>query len=366
MSDTPNPPRKIIHIDMDAFFASIEQRDNPDLRGKPVAVGGSEARGVVAAASYEARKFGVRSAMPSVTAKRLCPHLIFTRARFDVYKEVSNQIRAIFLDYTELVEPLSLDEAYLDVTINHKNMRSATLIAEEIRQRIFETTQLTASAGVSYNKFIAKMASDVNKPNGIKVIKPDEAEVFLLELPIERFYGIGKVTAKKMKSIGIHKGEDLIKLTKAELSKRFGKAGAWYFHIVRGEDDRIVNPNRIRKSIGAEETFSQDLDDIEDMKAALLPLAEDILRYATKSENFGKTLTLKLKTPDFQTFTRSKTFLRELKSIAEILPIAYELLNSGLEATEGKVRLLGLSFSHLSKQELQNNSGAGMQLEMDF
>ncbi len=358
--------RKIIHIDMDAFFASIEQRDNPALRGKPVAVGGSELRGVVAAASYEARKFGVRSAMPSVTAKRLCPDLIFTRGRFDAYQAVSKQIRAIFLDYTDLVEPLSLDEAYLDVTENHKKMASATLIAEEIRQRIFETTQLTASAGVSFNKFIAKVASDVNKPNGITVIRPHEAEAFLNKLPIERFYGIGKVTAKKMKAMGIHSGEDLKKVAKIDLQRKFGKAGSWYFHIVRGEDDRVVNPHRIRKSIGAEETFSVDLDNIEDMKAALIPLAEDILKYASRHENYGRTLTLKLKTPDFQSFTRSKTFLRELKTLGEVLQVAYELLPLGLEATQGKVRLLGLSFSHLTQQDTSNNGNTGMQLEMDF
>jgi DNA polymerase IV len=350
---------------MDAFFASIEQRDNPELQGKPVAVGGSEVRGVVAAASYEARKYGVRSAMPSVTAKRLCPQLIFTRARFDVYKEVSNQIRAIFLDYTDLVEPLSLDEAYLDVTINRKNMASATMIAEEIRQRIFETTQLTASAGVSYNKFLAKMASDVNKPNGIKVIKPNEAQDFLLELAIEKFYGIGKVTAQKMKNLGIHKGEDLMKISKEELWRRFGKAGLWYFHIVRGEDDRVVNPHRIRKTIGSENTFSQDLDNIEDMKRALVPLAEDVFKYMTRYDNFGRTLTLKLKTPDFQQFTRSKTFSKELKDLAEIIKIAEELLLSALSATDGKVRLLGLSVSQLSKQDALTQSG-GVQLEIEF
>jgi DNA polymerase-4 len=320
----------------------------------------------VAAASYEARKFGVRSAMPSVTAKRLCPDLIFTRGRFDAYRAVSNQIRTIFLEYTDLVEPLSLDEAYLDVTNNHKNIASATMIAQEIRQKIFETTQLTASAGVSFNKFIAKVASDVNKPNGITVIRPHEAEAFLNKLPIEKFYGIGKVTAKKMKNMGVHSGEDLKKVSKIDLQRKFGKAGAWYFHIVRGEDDRAVNPHRIRKSIGSEETFSIDLDNLEDMKAALIPLAEDILKYATKSENFGKTLTLKLKTPDFQTFTRSKTVSKELKKIDEILILANELLVSGLEVTGGKVRLLGLSFSHLTKQEVQTNGNSGVQLELDF
>lgn len=352
---------------MDAFFASIEQRDNPELRGKPVAVGGSSLRGVVAAASYEARKYGVRSAMPSVTAKRLCPDLIFVKGHYDAYKTVSQQIRAIFLDYTELVEPLSLDEAYLDVTENLKNMPSATIIAQEIRKRIFEDTNLTASAGVSYNKFLAKMASDVNKPNGIKVIQPNEAIVFLHQLPIGKFYGIGKVTAEKFKKMGIHNGLDLSKMSKEDLGKRFGKSGAWYYDIVRGIDERRVNPHRIRKSIGSEQTYFQDLDNIEDMKKAILPLAEDILNYAQKHNNFGKTLTLKLKTPDFQLFTRSKTVAREIKSMEELLIIAYDLLVSGLDATEGKVRLLGLSFSHLSKQqEEQNQSQGGMQLEIDF
>lgn len=351
---------------MDAFFASIEQRDNPDLRGKPIAVGGSSLRGVVAAASYEARKFGVRSAMPSVTAKRLCPELIFVKGHYDVYKSVSQQIRAIFLDYTDLVEPLSLDEAYLDVTENHKKMSSATLIAQEIRKRIFEETNLTASAGVSYNKFLAKMASDVNKPNGIKVVKPNEAIDFLHQLPIRKFYGIGKVTAEKFKKIGVHNGFDLSKCNKEDLIKKFGKSGAWYYDIVRGIDERKVNPHRIRKSIGSEQTYFQDLEDIEAMKKALVPLAEDIYKYAEKNNNFGRTITLKLKTPDFQLFTRSKTLPREVKKLDELLQIAYELLPLGLEATEGKVRLLGLSYSHLSKQEEQNQAQGGIQLELDF
>lgn len=351
---------------MDAFFASIEQRDNPELRGKPVAVGGSSLRGVVAAASYEARKYGVRSAMPSVTAKRLCPDLIFVKGHYEVYKNVSQQIRAIFLEYTDLVEPLSLDEAYLDVTNNLKNMPSATLIAEEIRKRIFETTQLTASAGVSYNKFLAKIASDVNKPNGIKVIKPNEAISFLHQLPIGKFYGIGKVTAEKFKKIGVHNGYDLSLLSKESLTKKFGKSGAWYYEIVRGNDNRQVNPHRIRKSIGSEQTYFEDLEDIEAMKNALIPLAEDILSYAEKSNNFGKTVTLKLKTPDFQLFTRSKTVSKEIKTLDTLLSIAYELLPAGLSATSGKVRLLGLSFSQLSQQDNMPPSTLGVQLELEF
>jgi DNA polymerase IV len=355
--------KKIIHIDMDAFFASIEQRDNPELRGKPIAVGHEGARGVVAAASYEARKYGVRSAMPSITAKRLCPHLIFTRSHFDTYKAVSQQIRAIFLEYTDLVEPLSLDEAYLDVTENTKQNPSATLIANEIRQKIFETTGLTASAGVSFNKFLAKVASDINKPNGIAIITPDLADDFLEKLAIERFYGIGKVTAQKMKNIGIHSGFDLKKLSKEDLLKRFGKTGGWYYHIVRGEDNRSVNPHRIRKSIGSEETFSEDYEDIETMKPLLLPLAEDIFNYCKKTDNYGRTLTLKAKSADFQLFTRSKTFLKELRTIEDILAMAYELLPSAIEAAK-KVRLLGLSVSNLSKEQII--SANSTQLELDL
>ena len=355
--------KKIIHIDMDAFFASIEQRDNPELRGKPIVVGYEGARGVVAAASYEARKYGVRSAMPSVTAKRLCPHLIFTRVRFDAYKVVSQQIRTIFLEYTDLVEPLSLDEAYLDVTENHKQNPSATLIANEIRQKIFEQTNLTASAGVSFNKFLAKVASDINKPNGIAVITPDLADDFLEKLAIEKFYGIGKVTAQKMKNLGIHSGFDLKKRSKEELITRFGKAGGWYYHIVRGEDNRIVNPHRIRKSIGSETTFSEDYEDIAAMKPLLLPLAEDIFKYCEKTDNYGRTLTLKAKSADFQLFTRSKTFSKELRTVEDILLMAYELLPSAVEAAK-KVRLLGLSVSNLSREQVVAIHGVQLELEL--
>lgn len=348
---------------MDAFYASIEQRDNPDLRGKPVAVGGESERGVVAAASYEARKYGVRSAMSGAMARRLCPSLIFTRPRFDAYQEVSRQIRSIFLEYTDLVEPLSLDEAYLDVTENHKQNPSATLIANEIRQRIFETTGLSASAGVSYNKFLAKIASDVNKPNGITVITQDLANDFLEKLAIEKFYGIGKVTAQKMKNLGIHSGLELKTKSKEELLRRFGKAGGWYYHIVRGEDNREVNPNRIRKSIGSEETFKEDYENIEDMKPLLIPLVEDILRHCKKSDNYGKTLTLKAKSADFQLFTRSKTFSKEIKTQEEMLLAAYDLLPSAVEAAK-KVRLLGLSVSNLSKEQMIVLSGVQLELPL--
>ena len=244
---------------MDAFYASVEQRDQPHLRDKPVAVGGGGNRGVVAAASYEARQYGVRSAMPGVRAARLCPPLIFVKPRFDIYKKVSDQIHSIFEEYTDLIEPLSLDEAFLDVTENKKNLNSATLLATEIRNRIFEETQLTASAGVSFNKFLAKIASDINKPNGQKVITPEEAIPFLDLLPVEKFFGVGKVTAKRMHKMGIRTGADLKKISELELAQRFGKAGRYYYKIVRAQDDRKVNPNRVRKSIGAERTFNEDI-----------------------------------------------------------------------------------------------------------
>ena len=353
--------RKIIHIDMDAFYASVEQRDFPELQGKPIAVGGGGMRGVVASASYEARRYGVRSAMPSVTAKRLCPELIFVKARFDVYRNDSQAIREIFLQYTDLVEPLSLDEAYLDVTDPKKGPHSATLIAEEIRNRIVEETGLTASAGVSFNKFLAKIASDINKPNGIKIILPDEAMDFLGELPVRKFHGVGKVTAEKMERMGIYKGEDLRQYSEVELVKRFGKVGSYYFHIVRAEDNRPVNPNRIRKSIGAERTFAENETSMEGMRIRLQGLVERVFQYMDKTGNFGRTVTLKMKKPDFTILTRSKTFSRELKSVTELEQAVQELLEQnwspGLE-----VRLLGVSVSNL---QLEDQFG-GVQLEFEF
>lgn len=353
--------RKIIHIDMDAFFASVEQRDNPTLRGKPVAVGGSEKRGVVAAASYEARQYGVHSAMPSSIATRLCPHLIFVKGNYEQYRKVSWQIRQIFAEYTDLIEPLSLDEAYLDVTENKKNMASATEIAKEIREKIFEQTQLTASAGVSFTKFIAKMASDHNKPNGLTVIKPSEAQDFLDKLPIGKFHGIGKVTAEKMLKLNIHNGADLRKWNEIDLIKRFGKVGKHYFHICRGQDQSPVNPNRIRKSIGAEETFFDDIHDIDEMKAQLRPIAQKVYNYMADKNNFGRTLTLKAKTPDFQIITRSKTYLHEVREFDDILRGVYELLdNHRKDITH--VRLLGISVSNLMKEQIAD----GIQLELDL
>ena len=346
---------------MDAFFASVEQHDNPALRGKPIAVGSSGKRGVVAAASYEARKYGVHSAMSSVVAARLCPHLIFVKGHFDRYQEVSSQIRAIFQEYTDLVEPLSLDEAYLDVTENKFEMASATQIAQQIRQKIEEKTGLTASAGVSFTKFLAKTASDFNKPNGLTVITPAEAPAFLDKLPIEKFHGIGKVTAEKMRKMGIKCGADLKKYEELDLVRRFGKVGRHYYRVCRGEDDSPVNPHRVRKSIGAEETFSEDIEDIEAMKAELVLIAERIFDYMKRKENYGRTLTLKAKSVDFQTFTRSKTFISELKNLDDILRGVFDLLSANVKDFK-KVRLLGLSVSNLTKEQMLD----GIQLEIDF
>ncbi len=357
-----NTNRKIIHIDMDAFFASVEQRDFPELRGKPIAVGGSGRRGVVAAASYEARKYGVRSAMPSMTAQRLCPQLIFVKHRFDVYKEVSQQIRAIFLEYTDLIEPLSLDEAYLDVSNNKINLPSGTIIAERIRKAIFERTQLTASAGISYNKFLAKIASDINKPNGIKVITPAEALDFIAQLPIEKFFGIGKVTAKKMHNMSIYNGLDLRNRSREELVTRFGKVGHHYYKISRGIDNRQVNPNRIRKSIGAERTFGEDLTHLERMKERLQPIAQRVFEYMKKTDNFGRTIHLKAKNPDFKIFNRSKTFSSEIKRAEQFYEAIFQLLEQHYEEFP-VVRLLGVSVSNLAKENIDIE---GIQLELDF
>ena len=353
--------RKIIHIDMDAFFASIEQRDNPDLRGKPVAVGGASKRGVVAAASYEARKFGVHSAMPGAIARRKCPQLIFVRHRFEVYKEVSQQIREIFFDYTDLVEPLSLDEAFLDVTQNKKNRTSAMGIAMDIRKRIKKTTELTASAGVSFNKFLAKVASDLHKPDGLSVILPEQAEAFLEELPIHKFFGIGKVTASRMKDMGIYNGADLKKFSELELVSRFGKAGRFYYRIVRAEDERPVNPNRIRKSIGAERTFSENLTDFHNMWDRLEDIAERVWMYMNKTQNYGRTITLKMKKPDFQIISRSKTFSSDLSHKKRFIEQSKQLLELHWQEA-GSVRLLGIAVSNLRFEHIEY----GIQLELNF
>ena len=352
--------RKIIHIDMDAFFASVEQRDNPALRGKPIAVGGSKMRGVVAAASYEARKYGVRSAMPSVTAKRLCPELIFVKSNFQKYREVSEQIRAIFQSYTDLVEPLSLDEAYLDVSEPKKGPASATLIATAIRAEILEVTGLTASAGVSFNKFLAKVASDVNKPDGMKVITEAEAPGFIRQLRVKDFHGVGKKGAARMERMGYRTGADLMPLTELEMATRFGKFGRRLYKIVHSLDDRPVNPHRNRKSIGAERTYSDDVDTRAVMRHKLDWLAEKIFYYMRERRNFGRTLTLKMKTPEFVIHSRSRSFGGEIRTLSALKEAAYQLLDENIEEVP-VVRLLGLSMSNLERE-----GGAGVQLLIPF
>ena len=353
--------RKIIHIDMDAFFASIEQRDNPDLKGKPVAVGSAGKRGVVAAASYEARKFGVFSAQPSSIALRNCPNLIFVKPRFEVYKKVSDQIREIFLEYTDLVEPLSLDEAYLDVTENKMRLKSATIIAKEIKAKIRSTTQLTASAGVSINKFLAKVASDQDKPDGLFVITPGQAETFVDKLPIEKFHGIGKVTAGKMHELGIKHGIDLKKLSIEELVNRFGKVGRYYYHIARAIDDRPVNPHRARKSLGAERTFEEDLLNDREIREHTDRIADILIDRMEKSKAKGKTVTLKLKYNDFEVINRSKTFGHFISDPNEIRQVSRELMQKELPAKKG-IRLIGVTISNLESDLEQGVK----QLTLDF
>ena len=350
---------------MDAFYASIEQRDNPELKGKPLAVGYGEKRGVVAAASYEARKFGVYSAMPSVVAIRKCPHLIFVSPHFDVYRSVSEQIREVFFEYTDMVEPLSLDEAFLDVTINKKNMRSATHIAKEIKQRIFEETRLTASAGVSYNKFLAKIASDYNKPNGLYVITPQKGESFIEELSINKFFGVGRVTAAKMNELGIYNGADLKKWSEIDLAHHFGKAGLAYYQYARGLDNREVEAERIRKSLGSEETFLEDISDLDEIEKELDLISHEVARRAEKRDFKAKTLTLKVKYADFTIVTRSITLNYFIESGREMLTIAMELLSRVEDIELKKVRLLGLTLKNPDADE-QELHGMPIQLEIDF
>ncbi|WP_047247033.1 DNA polymerase IV [Maribacter thermophilus] len=361
------PRRKIIHVDMDAFYASVEQLDHPELRGKPIAVGGSSKRGVVAAASYEARKFGVRSAMSSVIAQRNCPELIFVKPRFDRYREISHQIRNIFYEYTDLVEPLSLDEAYLDVTVNKKGNPSATLIAQEIRQRIFDTTGLNASAGISINKFIAKVASDVNKPNGQKTVNPEEVLQFLEDLEIRKFYGVGKVTAEKMYKLGIFTGKDLKQKTEQFLEEHFGKSGRYYYHVVRGIHTSPVKPHRIPKSVGAERTFSENLSSEIFMLERLDHIASELERRLKKSKIAGKTVTLKIKYSDFTLNTRSKTLPYYIAEKGLILETAKELLYQ--EKLQNSVRLLGISLANLNTEKdtkTQKKETVSVQLKFDF
>ena len=339
------PVRKIIHIDMDAFYASVEQRDNPELKGKPVAVGGGH-RGVVAAASYEARRFGIRSAMPSVTAKRRCPDLVFVKPRFDAYKEVSNQIRAIFADYTDLIEPLSLDEAYLDVTEDRRGLGSARAIAEDIRRRIASETGVTASAGVSYCKFIAKLASDQNKPDGLCVIPPEKGPAFVAVLPVSRFHGVGPVTAAKMQRLGIHTGADLAALSREELEAHFGSSGEWYWKIARGIDERPVRADRPYKSVSAERTFDVDLTDGQALAAELERVAGYAWARVERAAVSGRTVTLKVKFADFTIITRSKSLPAPVGGQGEFAAIGQSLLAALIPVPKG-IRLLGLGLHNL-------------------
>ena len=349
-------PRKIIHVDMDAFFASVEQRDDPALRGRPVAVGYAASRGVVAAASYEARRFGVRSAMPSSTALRKCPQLIFTPPRFEVYRAVSAQIHAVFADYTDLIEPLSLDEAYLDVTANIRGLPTASATAQEIRARILEKTGLTASAGISYNKFLAKLASDQRKPNGQFVVPPGRGEAFVEGLPVKRFHGVGPVTAEKMNRLGIETGADLKRQSLAFLQHHFGKSGAWYHGVARGEDHRPVNADRKRKSSGSETTFASDLVDAAAIEAGLDEMADDVWAWCEKAGSLGRTVTVKVKWADFRQSTRSRSFHEPVASKARLREIARLLVRSLYPPTRG-VRLVGVTLSNLEMASPGLSSG---------
>lgn len=350
--------RKIIHIDMDAFYASIEQRDYPELRGKPIAVGYDGPRGVVATASYEARRYGVHSALSSARAMRLCPHLIFKPARFDVYETVSEQIHRIFHDYTELVEPLSLDEAFLDVS----SAASATLLAREIKSRIREETGLTASAGISVNKMLAKIASDYQKPDGLFVIPPAQIDTFVAELPVEKFFGIGKVTAERMHKLGIRTGADLRRWSEQALVEQFGKVGRAYYGYARGIDDRAVEPHRIRKSLGAEETFLEDTDDRERLIVELTAICEEVWSRLTQCDFRGKTVVLKVKFEDFKQITRSKT-LPTIVDTPELLQrVAEELLDT-VDFKERKIRLIGVTVGNATTADIRPT---GIQLRLDF
>jgi len=346
----PTSHRKIIHIDMDAFYASVEQRDNPELRGKPVAVGGSAERGVVAAASYEARKFGVRSAMPSVTAKRQCPDLIFVRPRFEVYKAISLQIREVFAEHTAIIEPLSLDEAYLDVTKNIQGLPLARDVATAIRSKIKDVTGLNASAGISYNKFLAKLASDHRKPNGQYVISPEMGPAFVEALPVGKFHGIGPATSAKMNGLGIFTGKDMRSQTLEFMNANFGKAGAYYYWIARGVDERPVRANRIRKSVSAENTFSTDLTEFDAMVAELDPLIDKVWRHCEGTGNRGRTVTLKVNFADFEIITRSRSVSSPIANRGDLAHLAIDLLENATPLPKA-VRLLGILLSSLQGQD---------------
>jgi DNA polymerase-4 len=353
--------RKIIHVDMDAFYASVEQRDDPRLRGKPVAVGHAAKRGVVAAASYEARKFGVRSAMPSTTALRQCPELIFVAPRFDTYREISHQIRDIFAQYTPLIEPLSLDEAYLDVSENLRGIPSATTIAAEIRARIAEETALTASAGISYNKFLAKLASDYRKPNGQFVVTPAMGPGFVEALPVAKFHGVGPVTAEKMNKLGIYTGADLRRQSVAFLQQHFGKAGGWYHAIAHGEDDRPVVVDRPRKSSGSETTFPEDRTDPANIEAGIEAMADEVWAWCDKAQSFGHTVTVKIKYADFRQVTRSRTLQNPITSRATLREVSLVLVRSVFPVAIG-VRLVGVALSNFQNVR----QAATVQLDLEL
>jgi DNA polymerase IV len=351
--------RKIIHIDMDAFYASVEQRDDPALKGRPVAVGYPAKRGVVAAANYEARRFGVRSAMPSTTAMRKCPELVFVPPRFEVYRAVSQQIRAIFTDYTPLVEPLSLDEAYLDVTDNLKSGVTAWELAKEIRKRIYDETELTASAGISYNKFLAKLASDHQKPNGQFAIMPDEGEAFVASLPVAKFHGVGPVTAAKMRALGIETGADLRRQTLDFLRSHFGKSGIWYYELARGQDDRPVQPDRERKSSGSETTFPEDLTDPARIEAGVIAMADEVWTWCERANSRGRTVTVKIKWADFQISTRSRSMETTIETGDRLREVALDLIRSVFPPPKG-VRLVGVTLSNFRARD------AGERAELPF
>ncbi|WP_299108642.1 DNA polymerase IV [uncultured Winogradskyella sp.] len=362
------PIRKIIHVDMDAYYASVAQMDNPELKGKAIAVGGGGIRGVISAASYEARKFGVKSAMSGRLAIKLCPHLIFVKTDFARYTEISQQIRKIFYDYTDLVEPLSLDEAYLDVTENKLGLPSATLLAKKIRTRIFEEVGLTASAGISINKFIAKIASDYNKPNGQKTVNPEDVLQFLEDLDIRKFYGVGKVTAEKMYQKGIFTGKDLKSKSIEYLDEHFGKSGRYYYHVVRGIHNSEVKPNRIRKSLAAERTFSENLSSEIFMLEKLEHIAEEVSKRLNKNKVTGKTITLKIKYSDFTLQTRSKTLPYFVSEKAIIIETAKDLLYQ--DTLNNSVRLLGISMSNLNTDskniKKEDKKAVSVQLKFEF
>ena len=357
-----NKVRKIIHIDMDAFYASVEQRDFPEYRNRPIAVGGSpDGRGVVATCSYEARKFGVHSAMPSSQAIKKCPHILFIKPRFSVYKEVSKKVRAVLFEYTDLVEPLSLDEAYLDVTQNKVEIPSATIIAKQIKKKIHDKTGLIASAGVSYCKFLAKIASDLDKPDGLAIIKPEDAQAFIDQLDIGSFYGVGKSTENKMVQHGITNGADLKQKSEIELIRIFGKQGHYFYKIARGSDDRAVKPHRIRKSIGKERTFSKDVDDLEWIRMFLDELTQKIVNAMEKNNIRGKGVTLKIRYANFENQTKSRTLFSFTRSHEVIKNIVFQLLNE-TDVGERKVRLLGITISELDLEKKR----LGIQLKLPF